>query len=163
MDSRLLTSTLNVTESHPQSRSSRSRRTSTGSVDTPLFSGRAVMKKISIIATRRHSYSASLNNDTSLSSSTQTLYAVGETGDRNSVSVSYLHFMNHLTKKMVVGQGQVSMSTISVSQLKVWTSSHRQWLADMIMFASQSMSSKSGKLHPSDTNITKSEATGKSF
>jgi hypothetical protein len=66
MDSCLLTSTLDVTESHPQSRSSRSRRTSTGSVGTPLFSGRAVI--LSTIATRRHSYLASLNNDTSLSS-----------------------------------------------------------------------------------------------
>jgi hypothetical protein len=41
-----------------------------------MFSGRAVI--MSGIATRRHSYSASLNNDTSLSSEiTHALYAVG--------------------------------------------------------------------------------------
>jgi hypothetical protein len=119
MDSCVLTSTLDVTESHPQSRSSRSRRTSTGSAATPLFSGRAVIK-VSGIATRRHSYSASLNNDTSLSSEiTHALYIVGENTDRTSVTESYLHYRNHLTQKMVVGQGQVRVSTKSVSQLKV--------------------------------------------
>ncbi len=83
-----------------------------------MFSGRAVMI-MSTIVTRRHFYSASLNNDTSLSSTTQTLYTVGDTRDRGSVTVSYVHYMNHLTQKVVVGHGQVSMPTISVSQLKV--------------------------------------------
>ena len=52
-----------------------------------MFSGRAVING-SGIATRRHSYSASLNNDTSLSSTTKALYAVEEDGDRISVTES---------------------------------------------------------------------------
>jgi hypothetical protein len=87
MGSWMLTSTLDVTESDPQSLSSESSRINTGSVGTLRFSGRAVMIG-SGIATRRHSYSASLNNDTSLSSITQTLYTVGETGDSGSVTES---------------------------------------------------------------------------
>ena len=79
-----LTSTLDVTESDPQSLSSESSRINTGSVGTPRFSGRAVMV-LRGIATRRHSYSASLNNDTSLSSTTDGLYAVTDTRDQNSV------------------------------------------------------------------------------
>ena len=84
MGSCMLTSTLDVTDSDPQSLSSESSRINTGSVGTLRFSGRAVII-MSGIATRRHSYSASLNNDTSLSLTTRALYAVGETMDRNSV------------------------------------------------------------------------------
>ena len=153
MDSCMLISILDVMESDPQSHFSKWRRINIGSAVIPMFSGRAVIL-VSGVATRRHSYSASLNNDTSLSSATHTLYTVGETGDRSSVTGSYLHSMNHLTEKMVASQRQVRLFIISASQLKVWTSSHRQWMTCLV--ASQSMSSKSGKLHPSDTNITKS-------
>jgi hypothetical protein len=99
MGSWLLTSTLDVTESDPQSLSSESRRINIGSVDTQRFSGRAVMMRG--IATRRHFYSASLNNGTSLSSIIHSLYSLRETKDRRSVSMSYLQSGNHLTQKMV--------------------------------------------------------------
>jgi hypothetical protein len=83
-----------------------------------MFSGRAVLI-FRGITTRRHSYSASLNQDTSLSEITQALYAVREARDRASVTVSWWHFTNHLTKIMVAGQRQIRMPTRSVSQVKV--------------------------------------------
>ena len=85
MDSCMLISILDVTESDPQSRFSKLSRINIGSADIPLFSGRAVII-MSCKATRTHSYSASLYQDTSLSSTTQPLYAVRETSDRTSVA-----------------------------------------------------------------------------
>ena len=152
MDLWVKTSTFYATESDPQYRSLKSSRISTGLVDIPMFSGRAVIFPVSGIATRRLSYSTSLNNDTSLSSTTHPLYAVRDYGDRNSVSVSYMHFINHLTQKIVVSHLQIKNITKSEYQLMVLTSWHRQQIR-IFGNPSQSTSLKSGKLYPSHLKL----------
>jgi len=89
-----------------------------------MLNGRVVVM-MSFIATRMHFYSASLNNDTSLSEITQTQYAVTETMDRDSVPGNCRHIGNRLTEKIKVAlHWQEGKDTISLNQLFVGTSSH---------------------------------------
>ncbi len=87
MDSGIKNSTQDVTKKDPQSLYLEYGRIEIGLAGSPMLSGRAV-RRVSLIVTRRHSYSISLNIVTSLSEITRMLLVVKETWDRASVSQS---------------------------------------------------------------------------